>query len=148
MMDWTCLPNESNLLHISIYFSFSLAELCITAPCYTKDCETFPPPRDPQSSAQGANFVLCDTVHQERMLLVVLLEVLILSGVKRRRAKQVWCQVWCLALFNCCSPPSPPPTTPPALYLICRLVWAASTQSPWTLIGEGLAGPLVVALRV
>lgn len=60
-------------------------------------------------------------------------------------------QVWCLALggggavFNCLQKCA---TTPPALYLICRLVYAASTESPWTLIGEGLAGPLVVALRV
>lgn len=113
MMDWTCSPNENNLLQISIYFSFSLAGPCITAPCYTEDRETSP--RDPKARPGGGLiFMLCNPVYHEMLLLVVL---------KSARA-------------------------PPALYLIRRLVCAASTESPWTLIWEGLAGRLVVALRV
>lgn len=55
MVGWTCSENKNNLPRISIYFSFSLAELCIAVRFFFPFSNSY----DTQSSDQGANFVLC-----------------------------------------------------------------------------------------
>lgn len=145
MMDWTFWPNENNLLHISIYSSLSLAELCITAPWYTKDWETFSPAVTPRARPRGANFFCCATQYSKRRRCLFCSKAS--SCLTRWLRASAPCSEswWCIVeVLQFCLQ-----TSPPALYLVCRLLCAASTQSPWTLLREGPAGPLVVvALRV